>query len=184
MNEQIETTVPTVSHRQRRSKELNTADLEVGQRSDIVLPPLGEDIEIVSSVESTSDITIGDFAASLAFYEEPMTIIIHPASNERAPAQFEMVYVNGKGIEVLHDGNFVSVGWAPVNQAFTTKRKYVEVIARSKPEAVSTNVIEQPGEDPINRIRRSASQRCPFSVLHDANPKGGAWLSQVLADRA
>ena len=170
----------------RRTHELNTQDISVGQRPDIAISTTEafnrDDIDSAIPYLDNGG-RHDDYAEALRFAEEPMTIRLERSSEKNA-ASSEQVAVNGKGIELLIGGAWVSTGWIPVGQVVITKRKYVEVIARSKPESVSTDVMEKEGEDPVNRIRRYSSQKNPFSVIKDDNPRGAQWLTSILQEAA
>jgi hypothetical protein len=88
-------------------------------------------------------------------------------------------WVNGKGAEVLVNGKWVEFGYLPVSQMLTTKRKYVEVLLRSKRDSVNTNVIERDNEDPQNIIERSTTSTALFSIIEDRNPRGAEWATEL-----
>ena len=67
--------------------------------------------------------------------------------------------------------------------SITTKRKYVEVLARSKTETVRTKTGDANQENPENTLVRSIARRASFSVLEDQNPMGRAWLTRLLSER-
>jgi hypothetical protein len=110
-----------------------------------------------------------DYLAQLAFMEEKVTVVVHESSNIN-DEPMPMVSVNGRN-QFFVRGQDVEV-----------RRKYVEVLARSKPEAISTEVSERNSENPRNRILRKRSHKYPFNVVHDANPKGAAWLKALLQE--
>lgn len=168
--------------RGRRRGGSEADEFAVGQTADLSLPAYG-------SVSREPDVIIpveGGVANSqvqeLAFMEEPMTIYIEPSGSEEAE-QFAYVAVNGKDAEVFdHERQrWIPMGYLPVGREVTTKRKYVEVLARSKPQKVKTR-IDDPRGDPRNVIQRFTHSRFPFSVLEDRNPQGRAWLSRIKAE--
>lgn len=159
--------------------EVHTSDMKVEQRPDVILPNEGKvdrEADILIAGENSLD---GDYAAALAFAEEPVTIRIEPSSERFAPKVVDL-WVNGRGAEQLVNGRWIACGWLPVGEVVTTKRKYVEVLARAKTDNVQTKVTERNGEDPVNAVERFTSQRNPFSILKDANPKGHEWLLGVM----
>lgn len=163
-----------------KRKEVSTSDMELGQSAPIILPEEGQEIvrgETILPVDSPEGM---EYADSLAFMEEPVTIRIEPTADKNASKVIEC-WVNGVGAEVLDGQRWVRLGFLPVGVPVTTRRKYVEVLARAKTETFTNNVHEMPGQDPVNQIQRFNSSRAPFSVIHDANPKGGEWLSKLLA---
>ncbi len=163
--------------------ERNTEDIPQIQPPDIILPasgaiPRGEQIEVLDKPITN------DYAAALAFNEDPVTIMIEPG-NEENPARVIDCWVNGKGAEVLdpNTGRWNEINCLPVGGVITTKRKYVEVIARAKLDKVSTKHDDSNVEMPENRIVRTTSRKAVFTVLRDDNPKGQAWLTRLMAER-
>lgn len=136
------------------------------------MPPTGkvivpEDPEIITS-ETLAAAGISDYLSQLAFMEEKVTVVVHESTNTNDDPM-PMVAVNG------------------VNQYFVrgqeqlVKRKFVEVLARAKPEAVMTNVeVRSVGAEPINRVLRNRAHKFPFSVVQDKNPRGRSWLTALL----
>ena len=162
------------------AKELHTSDLKVGQRPAIDMGDGFEDREAEVIQPVYADIG-KKYMEDSAFAEEPVTIQIS-ASSEKNPPKVVDCWVNGKGAEVFMNGKWHILSYLPIGQQITTRRKYVEVLARSKPDSVQTNVVERDGEDPENQLTRSTSSKYPFSVIEDRNPAGAAWLRQILME--
>jgi hypothetical protein len=120
-----------------------------------------------------------DYAAELAFNEEPVLIVLQQSGEKNAPP-FVPCFVNGKGCEILINGRFVSTGYFPVGVKLITRRKYVEVLARSKVTNVRTKHDDATHENPQNRIERTVYANAPFTVLEDKNPKGAEWLANLI----
>lgn len=137
--------------------------------------------ELVQSLALTPE-----YLSDLAFMEEPIQILIEPSDEENAPLVVDC-WVNGKGAEVLDTltGKFMEINCLPIGSPITTKRKYVEVLARSREERVSTqetNPRPGSGEDGW-KLRRNMRRKAVFSVLSDPNPAGRAWLTRLMAER-
>lgn len=159
----------TVHVTRRGRKEYHTGDMEVGQRPDIILPtdgPLVREPEEIAAVDTPLHSSYYD---DLAFMEEPVTIRLERSSEKYAPQLID-VYVNGV------------VKWIPVGQPVTIPRKYVEVLARAKPDSVQTMVGTPDDENPENRVVRYTSSKHPFTVINDANPRGYEWLTRTMAE--
>lgn len=153
----------------RGRREISTADMEIGQRADLLIPndgPLVREREEIAAVDSPPNKSQLD---ELAFMEERVTIRIEPSA-DRFAKQVVDVYVNGVP------------EWIPVGQPYTVKRKYVEVLARAKQETISTVSGSTNDEDPVNRIQRFNSSKYPFTVINDPSPRGAAWLTRLLAE--
>lgn len=160
----------------RGRREVNTADMDVGQRGPLDFEDRGE--EIIPIGESLH----GDYIAELAFNEEPVTIVLNRSSEKHAPQHVQCA-VNGKGVEMMVKNKWVSIGWLPVGVPVTIKRKYAEVLARAKHDNIETHVIERDGEDPINQHQVFTSSKHGFSMVRDNSPKGMEWLTRLLAER-
>lgn len=158
--------------------EVSTSDIPLGQSSPIILPEEGgiERGEVIPAIDTPE---AEGYLDTLAFMEEPVTIRLEPSADKNAPKHIEC-WVNGVGAEVMKDGKWVKLGFFPVGVVLTTKRKYIEVLARSKVEQFNT-----PDEDgvsnPRNVLERQNYSRAPFTVIRDDNPKGIDWLTKLLS---
>lgn len=133
-----------------------------------------EGIEVVDdqpTVEPVSTVTdFNEMAASEAFMNEPVTVQIHSTTDEN---QAPHIIVNCNGVN------------QPIIRGVPTiiKRKYVEILARMK-ETKYTQVTPNPAAPDVSELRARHGLAYPFEVLDDKNPKGRAWLSNVLAEPA
>jgi hypothetical protein len=155
-------------------QEIFSGDTAIAQHDDLVgdLKDRKPDIIVGEKIVNK------DYMDELAFNEEPVTIRIEPSTEKNAPAHFP-VWVNGKGCEVLIGNDWVSVGHIPVSTLLTVKRKYVEVIMRAKIDTITTDVIEEIGKDPINKVKRFTTAVNSFSIIKDDNPLSLAWLTEL-----
>lgn len=158
----------------RPRPETTTADIAIDQR-----PAIESRDEVVTAVAAPEDVLKADYAAALAFNEEPITIRIERSAEKFAPSVVDC-WCNGKGAEVLIGGRWVETAYLPVGVPVTTKRKYVEILARSKIDSVNTKIEDRESEKPRNLVERFTSSKSPFSVLEDKNPKGAAWLTSLV----
>lgn len=151
----------------------HTGDMAVGQQGagKLLMPGLDEVLVRESPVvEPVTDTNLTmDSLGEIMFMEELVKIRIEPLT-EKNPRKLVDLYVNGVP------------EWVPVGRPWVMRRKFVEVLARSKPISVQTKH-EQPEEslDPRNEIIRTTSAQFPFSVLQDT-PRGIAWLNQIMAE--
>lgn len=171
----------------RARRELHSTDTAPPQMPDVELPGDGPIDRVPDIVVAERAVLDKDYQAALAFAEEPVTILLQPSSEENAP-MFQECWVNGRGIEFLtDDGKWrvnwpgVAPGYAPVDVAFTTKRKYVEVLCRKRQDRVKT-VHEELGQvaNPTNRVTRQTVAMAPVSLIADRNPKGGEWFARLM----
>lgn len=159
----------------RAPTEVSTADVKIEQKPTIASR---KDLESEVTV-APEDVLKADYAAALAFNEEPVTIRIERSAEKFAPNVVDC-WCNGKGAEILVNGRWVETGYLPVGSPVTTKRKYIEILARSKVDTLNTRVEDRDSEKPQNLIDRYTSSKAPFSVLEDRNPKGAAWLTSLV----
>lgn len=162
------------------SRAMHSEDHALAQKDDI---DIGLDKAIVHGEALASvagDVNHqADYLAALNFMEEPVTILIEENTRSELPESHVPVGVNGKGAEVLIDGKWVEAGWLPIGRELTTKRKYVEVLLRSKADTINTDHDDATVERPRNMVKRRTAAQYPVSVLHDANPKSREWQARV-----
>lgn len=120
-----------------------------------------------------------EYLDELKFQDEPVKIILNPTADENAPTSYP-VWVNGKGAEVFQRDRWEEITYLPIGQPIITKRKYLEVIIRSKIDRVTTTHEDATVERPINRVRRATLAVHSFSILEDKNPKGAAWATEMI----
>lgn len=162
----------------RPKKEFHSSDVPLGQRDarNLDLPVENETLIALSEGGGTDE----DYHAELAFMEEPVTIRISASSEKNAPTTMQC-WVNGKGAEHFRNGKWLVCGWLPIGQQITTRRKYVEVLLRSRSENVSTRVVKHEDRED-NMALRTASTKYPVSIIGDT-PKGHEWASRILQEQ-
>lgn len=167
--------------RKYNKRETNTADLEIGQHEDIDVS-LGATIIHGESLPNLNDKERAhqDYLKELAFNEEPIHILINENARSDFPETHVYCAVNGRGAEVLINGQWAEIQWAPIGQEVVMKRKYVEILVRSKSESINTKHEDANVERPRNTISRRVSANYPISVLRDDNPRGALWLSNIM----
>lgn len=157
------------------SNEVHSESLDPIQQLPPITDVSGYDGDIIRA-EKTPD---QDYAAELAFNEEPVTIRIEPSS-ERNAARWMLVQVNGKGAEVLINGKWHEFKHLPIGRVLTTKRKYAEIIVNNKTTDVTTpDFGEEAHIAANNRIDRETRPVHGFSVIEDRSPRGHKWLSDL-----
>lgn len=162
-------------------RETNTADMQMGQKDDLDLSIGATLTHGESLVDVAGDVTHAQqYMSALAFMEEPVTIRIEENSRSDFPETHVPVAVNGKDAEVLQNGSWLSIGWLPIGAALTTKRKYVEVLARSRSDSIKTVHDDANVERPRNTLNRRTSSNYPLSIIQDNNPRGHEWLSRIM----
>lgn len=151
------------------NSKTDTTNMDVGQKTHIDMPAEGvidrsamreEGIEVVPAM------AIDDYAAELAFMEEPVEVEVHESNDPNAEPIVDL-YCNGIPQRIVR------------GQPITIKRKYVQILAGARQVSISTDTRVQ-GEDVINRVSKRSALRYPFSVVRDDNRKGRDWLRTVL----
>lgn len=108
-------------------------------------------------------------AGMLAFMEEELVVQVHETTDvtdDPVPC-------------VTNDG---------VNQFFirgqeqTVKRKFVEVLARAKKTTYTQQLAKDSAGNDFYRNVPHTVPRYPFTVMHDPNPRGAAWLKALRAE--
>jgi len=173
MNQAINTPV------RRAQKETLSADMPLGQKPDIVLPDVGP-VNREQVITTLEEPLVDDYAAALKFAEEPVTVMIHPKQEANAPIVVDC-WVNGRGAEVLMNGQWVVFNCLPVGKPVVTKRKYVEALLRSKIDTINTIHEDATVERPDNRVSRITSSNAVMSIIGDNNPKGAEWIRRLMA---
>ena len=177
------TEAPMVQVPKHAGKALHSEDIPQQQPPEISLA-FNKPLERGESIEPIDKPLDDDYTVALLMAEDPITIQIEPGMEENAPRVVDC-WVNGKGAEVLDPitNKWLEINCLPIGGPITTKRKYVEVLARSKLDNVQTKTGDMRQEHPENRIVRNTSRKAVFSVLHDPNPKGREWLIRLMSER-
>lgn len=174
--------------------ETHSTDFQIGQHSPITEKTAREDVGrekaagqrlfgarlkhkgdlvLLDGIEVTQD-----YLDELAFYEEPVTIVINPSTHKNAASIFEN-WSNGLGAEMLINGKWLIIKDLPVGKPITIKRKVVEQIIRARVMGVQTIHEEPPIPSPRNEIIRTASHVHSFSILKDESPRSQEWLEMA-----
>ena len=127
-----------------------------------------DDAPVVETVAESRDFS--KLAADEAFMNELVTVMIHSTTDEN---QAPHVIVNCNGTN------------QPIIRGVPTKvkRKYVEILARMK-ETKYTQVTPNPAAPDVSELRARHGLAYPFDLVDDGNPRGRAWLQNVLAEPA
>lgn len=150
------------------SKEVNAAEQELNPDESLIIPATGPVIRDDNSIVAAEGPIGDDYAKELAFLEEKVEVMVHESTDPNAE-------------------NPVQVACNGINQFFVrgqtqvVKRKFVEILARSKTTSIATRDARDLSGDLTTRIEKATALRYPFSVIRDENPKGAVWLKSVLA---
>jgi len=164
-----------------RKREYGTEDIAIEQKPPITLPVHEELDREPEVIVSPGEALEKDYLEALRFNEDPVLIVIHGSGDRNAAPVSDYCAVEGVPAEMLLNGRWVRTsGYLPRNVKLTLKRKYVEVLARSKQDQVSTRVVFHEGEDPENIVERNTIPNCPVQILHDPSPKGPEWFARIV----
>jgi hypothetical protein len=149
------------------AKHIDTRNEYLGKEAAFNIGVLGTgeppEIEVIDRVVPPDVLEIEKFM------QEMVTVMVAD-SNDENDTELVQVSVNG-------NRQFFQRG-----RPQEVKRYFVERLARAKRTTYSQNLDERQGEAMNNMIPRHAL-RYPFTVVEDKNPKGGAWLRGILAER-
>lgn len=157
------------------AKILNDIDADslLGKAPEKKVPAEGK-----ARVETESVVTVTEVAGSntsyldaLKFNEELVEIMVMPSADENDPSLVTLS-VNGVNQYIL------------AGEPVKVRRKFVEVLARAKGTRYRQIVKRNEGGsgDVTNRMIPRVALRHNFTVIQDANPKGAAWLRELLND--
>ena len=163
---------------------VETAAFAVPQKAIIdVDESLGSVAEGIVIVEKMPDV---EYAELLKFAEDQVTAIINQSTDPKA-AKYVYCAIGGKGAEVWDEKSkrWLEFKYVPVNRRLTMKRKYLEVLARSRVDNFSTREVTT---SPLANhdgyeLEATTVQSSPFTVIHDpAGERGHQWLSRVMSE--
>ena len=127
-----------------------------------------DDTPTVDPVSQVVDLR--ELAASEVFMNELVEVMVH-ASTDENQSPHVILNCNGTNQPIMRG--------VPMR----VRRKYVEILARMK-ETKYSQITRNPGApDQIDMIARHGLAY-PFEMLSDENPRGRAWLQNVLAEPA
>jgi hypothetical protein len=153
----------------RTNKPTDARNHQVGQDHDSVMPSSGRVQMPDNEIEPVEGPSINDKVKLEAFMHEPVDVMVSESSDENAE-DLVTIYVGGVPQRFIR------------GKLQTVKRKFVEGLARAKPTRINTQEFTNNQGIRDVKIRRSTGLRYPFSVMHDPNPNGPAWLRKVLGE--
>jgi hypothetical protein len=147
----------------------------MARKSEHIASLLDAGVDVIDDqpeIQVVSETDLGKLAADESFMNEIVTIVVHPTTDPNA-APYCVLNVNGERAVVFRN--------APAK----LKRKFVEVLARLKETRWLQSVPEgYVGQVDMGSLRGHTGLVYPFSVTEDKNPKGSAWLANILAEPA
>lgn len=158
--------------------------IDIDQRLGETAPPIETDVEGISPMSEAE--SKNQYLAALAFNEQPVTVVIAKGAERNAP-NWVPCWVNGIGAEVWDDKGkrWLRFGWLPVNTVVTVKRKYLEVLARSRRDEFSTREVNPfPAANQDGFVLESnTTQVGAFTVRFDpAGEAGHEWYRRAMTE--
>ena len=152
------------------SKMTDPMNSQIGQDQTKVISSAGK-AEIVeeTSIETVPGPNLGNVTELEKFMQEPIEVLVYEPF-ETGQENVVRTAVNGKN-------QFIVRGIPQM-----VKRKYIEVLARARKVNVSADGFKDPNGEAKNVVRITSGLQFPFQVISDPNPKGPAWLRQILAE--
>lgn len=150
---------------------LDATGLQIGQSRVDEIPATGtiEPGDFKDTFQVVDGPRMEDKAAELAFMEEKVVVRIHP-SGDKAAELIPCFSVNGINQYVVR------------GKPQVIKRKFLQEIARSKVDNITTPFARDANGFDTYNIGHSHSLKYPFEVIEDKNPRGRAWLEKILAE--
>lgn len=136
---------------------------EIAQGVEVI-----DDVPVIETVAESKDFR--QLAADEAFMNEVVTVMVHSTTDEN---QAPHIIINCNGTN------------QPIVRGVPTKirRKYLEILARMK-ETKYTQVTPNPAAPDVSELKARHGLAYPFELMDDPNPRGRAWLTNVLAEPA
>lgn len=137
--------------------------------SETVYVPDVPEIDIIAGASGNQKGNAGldAYAQELIFNEELVEVMLHESTDENAE---NPVFTACNGVtQYFFRG-----------QVQTVKRKYVAILACAKEHGISTPTYTQADGARAMSIKRTSSLKYPFSIISDPNPRGPAWLKDLL----
>jgi len=123
-------------------------------------------------VQTVAESDLARVAAEEKFMHDVLEVMVFPTTDPTAPP-YAILSVNGQTQPV------------PRNVPVKMYRKHVEVLARMRETRITQDLTpNKEGEITMDALRAHSGLVYPFSVLKDPDPRGGAWLANIIAERA
>lgn len=161
---------PNASSRRVTPRKISEPmEMELGAPEEVKLPSTGAVPGRPNVVEAQRDVVnFKKKADALAFMEEKLVIFMHETNDPNAD-QKVFLGINGRGI------------WLDRGGTYRIARKYVERLARAKPEGIQTKAARDGEGMHTTHIVKHRAMLYAFSVMEDKNPKGAAWLREIMS---
>lgn len=149
----------------RQSNRTDTNDLDTDERRTDTEGRFDADAGRGGDIEVVSNASLSEYAAELAFMQEQLVVeVLDSNSEDHEP----VVTISCQGVPQTFARG----------QPQLVRRKYVQILATTKPETMKTETRIEGGEV-VNKIHKHSALRYPFTV-HEDTKKGREWLRNLL----
>lgn len=124
-----------------------------------------------TDIQLVSESDLAKLAADEAFMHEKVRVRLHPSTNPNDAPVAILTCNNTAGRVVLPRGASVEV-----------ERRHLEILARLKQVAYHQLPATSNDLSSGNTLYANIGYVYPFEVLEDKNPKGRAWLENIMAE--
>lgn len=147
----------------RPRNQVDATNEYLGNANPVTIGEIGRgDVDLIDPVVDMS------WAEHEKFMHEPVTVMVMSSGQEN---ELELIPIGVNGVTQ----NF------RIDTPQTVKRMFVEKLARCKSTNFEQTIDDRLGER-MNMMRRRHALRFPFQVIQDSNPRGAAWLKNILAE--
>lgn len=151
------------------SKEVHSVDF----MADADAGPQAIDYEVLRTgarqIETVTEREFESVKEMEAFMNERVTIVVHKTADKNESPRVP-VGLNGE------------IVWLPRDIPVRIPRRLVGVLAQSQEASFSTDDNPNPNADEGKIITRRKAMATQFSVMHDPNPLGAAWLRRAIRE--
>lgn len=160
-------------------KKYSSDDFKIPQRETIHIAPLGQALDQSSEIVVVSEKAMHKkYLEALAFANEAIMIELEPPMEDNPP-HCHPCWVQGKGAEIFHDGRWIAYGAFPYGVKIITRRKYAEVLLRSKRTRIASGYTKfERTED--NWIKPSTTATVMMRIHEDRSPLAKEWLERSI----
>jgi hypothetical protein len=155
--------------------EMN-ADDHIGKEEATIIPTDGPIEKVKRPRKKAADAadlihTDANDVNTEAFFNEMLDIVVHETTDPTG-IPIPQVNVNGRNQFFLR------------GQKQKVRRVFVARLARMKQRRYTQSIQMDPSSgNVIQKMIPHVGLRFPFSVIHDPNPNGPAWLQQILSEQ-
>lgn len=149
------------------SKKLADAAEYLGKDDPIELPEVMDGEASLARPHAVAENDIRKLYEDASFLEDKLVVRLSQPANE-SDQQFATLRVNERMVRLPRD-----------NQEYVIRRKFVEILLRSKSTRIHQVRREINGEIVLVNQTKT-TQDYPFELVSDPNPKGAQWLRTLL----